>query len=97
MGSIVSFGGHQSALPRTKGTVTMGPHGLSFNIEQTPTGGVNVTVQPAGGVRGEVRVNGVSSEIPATTARAPMGNRGGAAGASRSSACDHSDAKASAM
>lgn len=64
----------------------MGPHGLSFNIEQTPTGGVNVTVQQAGGARGEVRVNGVSSEIPATTARAPMGNRGGAAGASRSSA-----------
>ena len=63
----------------------MGPHGLSFNIEQTPTGGVNVTVQQAGGARGEVRVNGVSSEIPATTPRA-MGNRGGAAGASRSSA-----------
>ena len=84
MGSIVSFGG-QSALPRTKGPVTMGPHGLSFNIEQTPTGGVNVTVQQAGGVRGEVRVNGVSSEIPATNPRA-MGNRGGAAGVSRSSA-----------
>ena len=85
MGSIVSFGG-QSALPRTKGPVTMGPHGLSFNIEQTPTGGVNVTVQQAGGARGEVRVNGVSSEIPATNPRARTGNRGGAAGASRSSA-----------
>ena len=64
----------------------MGPHGLSFNIEQTPTGGVNVTVQQAGGVRGEVRVNGVSSEIPATNPRARTGNRGGAATASRSSA-----------
>ena len=64
----------------------MGPHGLSFNIEQTPTGGVNVTVQQAGGARGEVRVNGVSSEIPATNPRASTGNRGGAAGASRSSA-----------
>ena len=64
----------------------MGPHGLSFNIEQTPTGGVNVTVQQAGGARGEVRVNGVSSEIPATNPRARTGNRGGAAGASRSSA-----------
>ena len=63
----------------------MGPHGLSFNIEQTPTGGVNVTVQQAGGVRGEVRVNGVSSEMPATNPRASTGNRGGA-GASRSSA-----------
>ena len=64
----------------------MGPHGLSFNIEQTPTGGVNVTVQQAGGARGEVRVNGVSSEMPATNPRASTGNRGGAAAASRSSA-----------
>ena len=64
----------------------MGPHGLSFNIEQTPTGGVNVTVQQAGGARGEVRVNGVSSEIPATNPRPTTGNRGGAATASRSSA-----------
>ena len=58
--------------------------GLSFNIEQTPTGGVNVTVQPAGGMQGEVRVNGVSHEVPATESPTPRrsGNRGGAGASS---------------
>ena len=58
--------------------------GLSFNIEQTPTGGVNVTVQPAGGIQGEVRVNGVSHEVPATESPTPRrsGNRGGAGASS---------------
>ena len=58
--------------------------GLSFNIEQTPTGGVNVTVQPAGGMQGEVRVSGVSHEVPATESPTPRrsGNRGGAGASS---------------